>query len=287
MAITRYVVAATPSSPEAKVISNLKSAKAEADARAKLDRVDVEVHTQATGKLTYTAKGAPVAVETPAEPAPEPVAEETPAPAEETPAEDGDAEPEIEIDPETQDAFEAALAEIIGEPTGEEPPAAEDEDDTPEPPADEEEEEEDETETDGEEADAPAAAEPAKGDHRGVLDCGCSVEKVIETGEHGPKCADAAKAQERAKAVERDRPARAPRTGGGATRREAIGEAAVEGWELLYDKPRQKAQVGRKDGKYALICTTHKHAHPLRRLVEERALRQGKRSVWCPECADK
>jgi hypothetical protein len=74
---------------------------------------------------------------------------------------------------------------------------------------------------------------------------------------------------------------KAPRQG----RREALGASVVDGWELLYDKPRQRAQVGRNDaGKYALICTDHKHAHPLPRLTAERGLRGGRRSVWCPSC---
>ncbi|MFF9265766.1 hypothetical protein [Streptomyces longwoodensis] len=68
-------------------------------------------------------------------------------------------------------------------------------------------------------------------------------------------------------------------------RREALGASVVDGWELLYDKPRQRAQVGRNDqGKYALICTDHKHAHLLPRLTAERGLRGGHRSVWCPSC---
>ena len=238
---TAYIVAATPSSPEPKRIANLKSAKREADARAKLDRVDVEVTTEATGKVSYTANGAPTVT--------------APAPA----------------DPATEDAapgtvdmsgFEDALAEVVGDQT---------------PAADEDGEE------DGEGDAAPAA--PAQDDHRGQADCGCSVEKIIENGEHGKGCTDAPKAKAAVQAVERDKPVRPARTGGGA-RRESLGDAAAEGWELLYDKPKQNAQVGRKDGKYALICTVHAHAHPLTRLVQERGLRQQKRSSWCPECTD-
>lgn len=68
-------------------------------------------------------------------------------------------------------------------------------------------------------------------------------------------------------------------------RREALGASVVPGWELLYDKPKQDAQVGRNDqGKYALICTRHNHAHTLPRLTAERGLRGGKRSAWCPSC---
>ena len=67
-----------------------------------------------------------------------------------------------------------------------------------------------------------------------------------------------------------------------ATRREGLGEAAVPGWELLYDKPRQGCQVGRKDGQYALICTAHGTVRPVGKLVEERAVR--KAGGWCPDC---
>ncbi|MFC4328262.1 hypothetical protein ACFPC0_10540 [Streptomyces andamanensis] len=277
---TRYIVAATPSSPEPKTISNLKAAKAEAGARARLDHVDVEVRTQATNKLTYTAQGAPGSEPTPA-PTAEPVSEpatQADTQATEEPAEDSEEPAEdSEPDPANDEAFEAALAELLGEGYVPNPPAADEtapedgEGDAPEPPTAEE------GEGEGD------AGEPAQEAHRGVLDCGCSVEKVIETGEHGPECAAAAQAKAQAAAVERDRPARPRRTGGG-TRREALGPSVVDGWELLYDKPKHRAQVGRKDGKYALICTDHKHAHLLDRLVQERALRQGKRSVWCPQC---
>jgi hypothetical protein len=270
---TAYIVAATPSSPEPKRISNLKSAKVEADTRAKLDRVDVEVRTVATGKLTYTAQGAPTLTPAPAAQADAPAADDAPQEAtpEPTaaPAEDSDAVPADEptID---MSGFEAALAEVVSE-SDEDGDAAPADDDAEEGSQDDE-------------GDTPAA--PAQEDHRGQAECGCSVEKIIATGEHGKGCADAPKAQAAAKAVERDKPTRPARTGGG-TRREALGASAVDGWELLYDKPKQKAQVGRNsDGKYALICTTHKHAHPLTRLVQERGLRGGKRSVWCPQCTD-
>lgn len=78
-------------------------------------------------------------------------------------------------------------------------------------------------------------------------------------------------------------PVRAPRPAkAGKGLRAALGEAAVSGWELLYDKPRQNAQVGRKDGQYALICTTHKTVHPVARLVDERTAR--KAGGWCSHC---
>ncbi|MEV6401119.1 hypothetical protein AB0M39_41165 [Streptomyces sp. NPDC051907] len=67
-------------------------------------------------------------------------------------------------------------------------------------------------------------------------------------------------------------------------RRLTDGQSAVTGWELLYDKPSQRAQVGRRDKTYALICTDHKHAHQIEKLTDERGLRKGERSAWCPGC---
>jgi len=78
--------------------------------------------------------------------------------------------------------------------------------------------------------------------------------------------------------------AAAPRKATGRkAQRPALGEAAVPGWELLYDKPRQGAQVARKDGTYALICTEHRFVRPVAKLVEERAVR--KAGGWCTECS--
>ncbi|MFE2934925.1 hypothetical protein [Streptomyces sp. NPDC059278] len=276
MATTRYVVAATPSSEE-KVISNLKSARTEADARAKLDRVDVEVRTQATGKLAYTAQGAPV--DTPAETAAAP-------------------QEEVEAKFAEMVAGDAGLAAMVNAPDDTDAPAeqgAASEGTAAAPAA------EPDSTAPGE-ADAPDIAElfaelkaEIKAEH-GAADkdadreapCGCPVAKILATGEHGKGCADAPKVQQAAASVKKDaQPRRATARRTNATgRRSVIGDSAVTGWELLYDKPRQKAQVGRKEGKYALICTTHKHAHELDRLVQERALRQGKRSAWCTECTD-
>ncbi|MFE2934911.1 hypothetical protein [Streptomyces sp. NPDC059278] len=162
MATTRYAVAAT-ASHAVKIMSNLKSARTEADARAKGDRQDCQVTTVATGRVSYEAKA-------PAAPAPV-------------------------VD------FEALLAEVKAEAAP---------------------------------APAPAAAKPVR----------------------------------KAKA--------------GKGLRKALGEAAVSGWELLYDKPRQGCQVARKDGQYALICTEHSTVRPVGRLVEERAVR--KAGGWCAEC---
>lgn len=65
-------------------------------------------------------------------------------------------------------------------------------------------------------------------------------------------------------------------------RRATQGASVVDGWELLYDKPKQNAQVVRNDLGYGLACTTHKTVRVLVRLVEERALRQN--GGWCHEC---
>ncbi|MFC4328275.1 hypothetical protein ACFPC0_10605 [Streptomyces andamanensis] len=74
----------------------------------------------------------------------------------------------------------------------------------------------------------------------------------------------------------------APRKGA----REALGEASAPGWELLYDKPKQGCEVGRRyvDGKpqYSLICKAHLHVHELPRLTTERTVRTA--GGWCPSC---
>ena len=167
MAATRYLVTATANHAE-KVMSNLKSARREADLRAKGDRQEVRVVTVASGRVSYTA----------------------PAPA-------------------TADEFAALIREIQEE--------------------------------------APAA-EPVK----------------------------ATEPKKTAKAVKR-----------AAVRREALGRSSAKGWELLYDKPKQGAEVGRRyvDGKaeYALICKSTGFVRNLIRLTSERGLR--KTGNWCDNCA--
>lgn len=68
----------------------------------------------------------------------------------------------------------------------------------------------------------------------------------------------------------------------GTGRREALGASCVDGWELLYDKPRASAEVVRRDGKYALACKQHKTLHPLARLTDEGKVR--KAGGWCTDC---
>ncbi|MFE2934830.1 hypothetical protein [Streptomyces sp. NPDC059278] len=64
------------------------------------------------------------------------------------------------------------------------------------------------------------------------------------------------------------------------TQREAQGASVVDGWDVLYDKPRAKAQVVKNtEGAYGLVCTEHKTVHPLARLTDERALRRD--GGWC------
>jgi hypothetical protein len=65
-------------------------------------------------------------------------------------------------------------------------------------------------------------------------------------------------------------------------RREALGASSVDGWELLYDKPKAGAEVVRQDGRYALACKAHKTLHHLARLSDEGAVR--KAGGWCTEC---
>jgi hypothetical protein len=89
-------------------------------------------------------------------------------------------------------------------------------------------------------------------------------------------CAAAAEAQAEAEAAAETKTA--PRQ-----LRAAQGETVVgSGWELLYDKPRQGCQVGRRDGQYALICVEHLTVHRLSRLTDERAARSA--GGWCPDC---
>lgn len=68
-------------------------------------------------------------------------------------------------------------------------------------------------------------------------------------------------------------------------RRLTDGQSAVTGWELLYDKRSQATQIGRRDGKYALICTEHRFARPLAKLVDERQIRKAGKEAWCEGCA--
>lgn len=64
-------------------------------------------------------------------------------------------------------------------------------------------------------------------------------------------------------------------------RREALGASSVDGWELLYDKPRAGAEVVRQGDRYALVCKAHKTLHHLDRLTDEGKVR--KAGGWCTE----
>jgi hypothetical protein len=111
----------------------------------------------------------------------------------------------------------------------------------------------------------------------------------IETAPEGP-ARPAVDADEFAAVLAEVKAEAAPvaKAAGGRARREALGASVVDGWELLYDKPKQRAQVGRRfvagKAEYALICTDHSHAHELARLTQERGLRGGHRSAWCASC---
>jgi hypothetical protein len=70
------------------------------------------------------------------------------------------------------------------------------------------------------------------------------------------------------------------------TTRAALGAASATGWELLYDKPKAGAEVGRRflgeKAQYALICKAHGHVHTLERLADEGRVR--KAGGWCGAC---
>ncbi|MFF9265768.1 hypothetical protein [Streptomyces longwoodensis] len=71
------------------------------------------------------------------------------------------------------------------------------------------------------------------------------------------------------------------------TTRAALGAASATGWELLYDKPKAGAEVGRRflgeKAQYALICKAHGHVHRLERLADEGQVR--KAGGWCSSCS--
>jgi len=142
-------------------------------------------------------------------------------------------------------------------------------------------------------ADAEASQVPATD---ATAECGCPVEMILVSGDHDPViCLDliaekmqaeaeqrkALAAQTTQAGTERPRKKKAS-TAPSAGRRAALGDASATGWELLYDKPKQNCEVGRRAGKYALICKTHAHVHELSRLTEERAVRSN--GAWCPSC---
>jgi hypothetical protein len=69
--------------------------------------------------------------------------------------------------------------------------------------------------------------------------------------------------------------------------RPALGPSSVDGWELLYDKPRAGYEIGRRywgdKPEYALICKAHRYALGIgSRLKSEGVHRRA--GNWCPGC---
>ena len=87
-------------------------------------------------------------------------------------------------------------------------------------------------------------------------------------------------------AAKKNTPRKAAARGG---RRAGLGGADVAGWEVLYDKPRQNAQVLRRiekspnEANYMLYCTAHGTQHHLERMSDEGAVRRA--GGWCGGCA--
>lgn len=206
MATTSYTVAAVAEFA-AKPYANLAAAKREADRRAQATGESVQVTTQATGRVSYTAVAEPLVIADQAE---------------------VEAVLAAEDRQEALGGVAATLAALVAR-------TAERLEDAPQGPV------------------QPVADEAAE---------------AREAAEFAALVAE----------VKAETPAPVAR----AARRTALGDAVVSGWELLYDKPRQAAQVGRKDGQYALLCTKHHHVHPLAKLVDERTAR--KAGGWCPSC---
>jgi len=81
-----------------------------------------------------------------------------------------------------------------------------------------------------------------------------------------------------------------PATGRGG-RRDAVTDSAVEGYEVLYEKPAIGAELLRRKAdtpaeapgsQYVLYCLTHEFTRNLDNMIHERELRrEGK---WCPAC---
>lgn len=69
----------------------------------------------------------------------------------------------------------------------------------------------------------------------------------------------------------------------GRRRVDAAGPSVIPGWDLVYDKPENNAQViRREESTYALACTLHLHAKALSTQNEERHWRET--GGWCPGC---
>lgn len=68
--------------------------------------------------------------------------------------------------------------------------------------------------------------------------------------------------------------------------RPSLGASSAIGWDLLYDKPKAGAEIGRRyvDGKpeFALICKEHGITYRLRKLSDEGKIRR--EGGWCSAC---
>lgn len=76
----------------------------------------------------------------------------------------------------------------------------------------------------------------------------------------------------------------------GRFRKVPEGPSCVAGWDVVYRKPRDNAEVIRRSGvvppEYGLACTLHREYRSVgRSMVDERPLRRGPRGEWCPGCA--
>lgn len=74
--------------------------------------------------------------------------------------------------------------------------------------------------------------------------------------------------------------------------REALGPSVVDGWEKLYEYPKQGCEMARKwlaKGKptFALVCVEHGFARPVSRQAEADGLRTSGRRDWCDGCKAK
>ncbi|MEV4947009.1 HNH endonuclease signature motif containing protein [Streptomyces sp. NPDC053755] len=79
--------------------------------------------------------------------------------------------------------------------------------------------------------------------------------------------------------------------GDGVARKAPEGPSCIEGWDVLYPKPLQNAEVIRRGRvlppEYGLACTVHRAYRSVgRRLLDERDLRAGPRGEWCRGCGE-
>ncbi|MYS87882.1 HNH endonuclease signature motif containing protein [Embleya scabrispora] len=76
----------------------------------------------------------------------------------------------------------------------------------------------------------------------------------------------------------------------GIRRKRPEGPSYIEGWDVVYPKPVDDADVirlrGQVPAEYALACRRHKTHHRVgSSIIDERVLRRGPREKWCQDCA--